>query len=133
MSNFQTPAARNYLRRFGLAMTTYVVVLMGSLWFIETRSPKGPLLWLLGVAPAIPLIGVIAAMGLYLMEETDEFLRTVLVQSLLWGIGITMAFGTAWGFLENVEAVPHFPLYLIFPVFCGAFGLAQPFVRRRYQ
>jgi len=133
MSNFQTPATRNYLRRFGLAMTIYVVVVMGSLRLVDAYHPKGPLLWLLGVAPAIPIMGVIAAMGLYLMEETDEFLRTVLVQSLLWGIGITMGLGTAWGFLENVEAVPHFPLYLIFPVFCGAFGLAQPFVRRRYQ
>lgn len=133
MSNFQTPATRNYLRRFGLAMTIYVVVVMGSLRLVDAYHPKGPLLWVLGVAPAIPIMGVIAAMGLYLMEETDEFLRTVLVQSLLWGIGITMGLGTAWGFLENVEAVPHFPLYLIFPVFCGAFGLAQPFVRRRYQ
>jgi hypothetical protein len=133
MSNFQTPAARGYLRRFVPSMVGYVVVLMGSLWFIENHRPTGPLLWMLGVAPAIPIMGVIAAMGLYLVEETDEFLRTVLVQSLLWGMGITMALCTAWGFLENVGAVPHFPLYLIFPVFCGAFGLAQPLVRRRYQ
>jgi len=133
MSNFQTSAARGYIRRFVPSMVGYMVVLMGSLWFIETHHPTGPLLWLLGVAPAIPIVGVIAAMGLYLVEETDEFLRTVLVQSLLWGMGITMALCTAWGFLENVDAVPHFPLYLIFPVFCGAFGLAQPFVKRRYQ
>lgn len=133
MSNIHTPAARRYLRRFFPAMTGYVVVLFASLAIIRAYHPEGPLLWLLGVAPAIPLIGVIVAMALYLMEETDEFLRTVLVQSLLWGIGATMAFCTAWGFLENVGVVPRFPLYLIFPVFCGAFGLAQPFVKRRYQ
>ncbi len=126
-------AGRRYLRRFFPAMTGYVVVLFASLWIIEAYHPKGPLLWLLGVAPAIPVMGVIAAMGLYLMEETDEFLRTVLIQSMLWGIGITLGLATAWGFLENVGAVPHFPLYLIFPVFCGSFGLSQPFVRRRYQ
>jgi|EndMetStandDraft_6_1072998.scaffolds.fasta_scaffold97136_2 hypothetical protein len=133
MSNKLSIAGRRYLRRFFPAMTGYVVVLFASLAVIRAYHPDGPVLWLLGVAPAIPLLGVIAAMGLYLMEETDEFLRTVLVQSLLWGIGITMAFCTAWGFLENVGVVPHFPLYLIFPVFCGAFGLAQPFVKRRYQ
>lgn len=133
MSNCQTPASRRYLRRFLPAMFGYVVVLFASLWLIRTYHPTGPLLWLLGVAPAIPIIAVIAVMGLYLVEEADEFLRTVLVQSLLWGMGVTMAFCTAWGFLENVGALPHFPLYLIFPVFCGAFGLAQPFVKRRYQ
>jgi hypothetical protein len=114
-------------------MIGYVAVLFGSLWVIKTYHPNGALLWLLGVAPAIPVIGVIAAMGLYIMEETDEFLRLVLVQSMLWGIGVTLALCTAWGFLENVGVVPHFPLYLVFAVFCGAFGLAQPFVRRRYQ
>lgn len=126
-------AARRYLRRFFPTMIAYVVVLAASLRLIEAYHPKGPLLWLLGVAPAIPVMGVIAVMGLYLMEETDEFLRTVLAQSMLWGIGITLGLATAWGFLENVGAAPHFPLYLIFPVFCGSFGLAQPFVRRRYQ
>ncbi|HWU81305.1 MAG TPA: hypothetical protein VN158_14720 [Caulobacter sp.] len=133
MGNPLTPAGRRYLARFFPAMFSYVVVLLASLWFIETYHPKGPLLWVLGVAPAIPVIAVIAVMGLYMMEETDEFLRTVLVQSMLWGIGVTLALCTAWGFLENVGVIPHFPLYLVFAVFCGAFGLAQPFVRRRYQ
>jgi hypothetical protein len=133
MGNSQTAAGRRYLRRFFPAMAGYIVVLFASLWLIRTYGPTGPLLWMLGVAPAVPIIAVIAVMGLYLMEETDEFLRTVLVQSLLWGMGVTMAFCTAWGFLENVGVVAHFPLYLVFPVFCGAFGLAQPFVRRRYQ
>lgn len=131
--NKPSVAARRYLRRFFPTMIAYVVVLAASLRIIRAYDPKGPLLWLLGVAPAIPVMGVIAVMGLYLMEETDEFQRTVLVQSMLWGIGITLGLGTAWGFLENVGAIAHFPLYLIFPVFCGAFGLAQPFVRRRYQ
>lgn len=133
MVKTQTPAVRRYLARFFPAMIAYVVVLSGSLWLIESHSPQGVLLWILGAAPAIPIIAVIAVMGLYLAEETDEFLRLVLVQSMLWGIGFTLAAGTVWGFLENVGLVPHFPLYLIFPVFCGAFGLAQPFVRRRYQ
>jgi len=133
MSSKLSTAGKRYLRRFFPAMTAYVVVLFASLTFIEGHQPKGPLLWLLGVAPAIPLLAVIAILGLYLMEETDEFMRMVQVQSMLWGIGLTLAFCTIWGFLENVGVVAHLPLYLIFPIFCGAFGLAQPFVRKRYQ
>jgi xanthosine utilization system XapX-like protein len=133
MNRSKTPAGRRYIARFTPAMLAYVVVLMGSLWSIRHLDPTGPFLWALAVAPALPVIAVIAVMGLYLIEETDEFIRAVLVQSMLWGIGITLSACTAWGFLENAEVVPHLPLYLVFPAFCGSFGLAQPFVRRRYQ
>lgn len=133
MNSSNTAAGRRYLVRFFPAMFAYVGVLCGALWAIRTFEPTGPLLWALAVAPAFPVIAVIAIMGLYLIEETDEFIRAVLVQSMLWGIGITLSACTAWGFLENADVVPHIPLYLVFPVFCGSFGLAQPFVRRRYQ
>jgi hypothetical protein len=129
----RSPAARRYLVRFFPAMIAYVAVLFASLHVIERYDPKGPLLWALGVAPALPVIAVIAVMGLYLMEETDEFLRAVLVQSMLWGMGLVLSFCTAWGFLENVGVVPHLPLYLVFPFFCGAFGLVQPLIGRRYR
>ena len=52
---------------------------------------------------------------------------------MLWGLGVTMSVCTAWGFLENVELVAHLPLYLVFPMFCGTMGLAQPLVRRSYR
>jgi hypothetical protein len=128
-----SPAAKRYLARFFPAMTAYVVVLYASLWWIRHQSPQGPLLWALGIAPALPVIAVIAVMGLYLVEEQDEFVRSTLVQAMLWGIGVTLAGCTAWGFLENVGLVPHLPLYLVFVIFCGAMGLAQPLVRWRYR
>ncbi|MBC7668594.1 MAG: hypothetical protein H7236_09125 [Gemmatimonadaceae bacterium] len=126
-------AAKRYIARFAPAMTAYVGVLFASIWWIRHHDPHGVLLWLLAIAPALPVIAVIAIMGLYLIEEQDEFVRSTLVQAMLWGLGVTLAGCTAWGFLENVELVPHLPLYLVFPVFCGAMGVAQPFVRRRYQ
>lgn len=128
-----SPAAKRYLARFFPAMAAYVAVLFASVWLIKHQAPHGPLLWVLAIAPAAPIIAVIAIMGLYLIEETDEFVRAMLVQAMLWGIGVTLAGCTAWGFLENVDLVPHLPLYLVFPIFCGAMGLAQPLVRWRYR
>jgi hypothetical protein len=52
---------------------------------------------------------------------------------MLWGIGITLALATVWGFLENADLVPHLSSFLMFPLFCGAMGLAQPFIWRRYR
>jgi xanthosine utilization system XapX-like protein len=128
-----SPAARRYQIRFFPTMIAYVVVLYASLWWIRHEAPQGPLLWALGIAPALPVIAVIAIMGLYVAEEQDEFVRSTLVQAMLWGIGITLAGCTAWGFLENVELLPHLPLFMVFPVFCASMGLAQPVVRWRYR
>jgi hypothetical protein len=128
-----SPAAKRYLIRFFPAMGAYVAVLFVSIWMIKHLAPQGPLLWGLAIAPALPVIAVIAIMGLYLIEEQDEFVRSTLVQAMLWGLGVTLAGCTAWGFLENVELVPHMPLYNVFPIFCAVFGVAQPLVRRRYR
>ncbi|MBC7667549.1 hypothetical protein [Caulobacter sp. DWR2-3-1b2] len=128
-----SPAAKRYIARFAPAMAAYVGVLFASIWWIRHQDPHGPLLWLLAIAPALPIIAVIAIMGLYVVEETDEFQRSILVQSMLWGIGITLAGCTAWGFLENVELVAHLPLYMVFPIFCAAMGLARPLVSLRYR
>lgn len=128
-----SPAMSRYLRRFMPTMALYIVVLLSCVFAIDIWAPTGPLLWALAVAPALPMIGIIVVMGLYLVEETDEFQRTVLVQALLWGIGITLAAASVWGFLENERLVPHLPSFLWFPVFCGAMGLAQPFVRWGYR
>lgn len=128
-----SPAARRYMKRFIPSMLLYVVVLTASLVAIGQFRPQGPLLWALAVAPALPILAVIVVMGLFLVEETDELPRLVMAQSMLWGIGITLAVATVWGFLENADLVPHLSSFLMFPLFCGAMGIAQPFVWRRYR
>ena len=128
-----SPAARRYMKRFIPSMLLYVVVLAGSLVAIGQFRPQGPLLWALAIAPALPILAVIVVMGLFLVEETDELPRLVMAQSMLWGIGITLAVATVWGFLENADLVPHLSSFLMFPLFCGAMGIAQPFVWRRYR
>lgn len=128
-----SPAVRRYMKRFLPSMLLYVVVLMASIIAIKRLHPEGPLLWVLAVAPALPILLVIAVMGRYLVEETDEFLRSMAVQAMLWGIGITLALATIWGFLENADLVPHVSSFLAFPIFCAAMGLSQPFIWRRYR
>jgi len=133
MGSPKSPAGRRYMARMMPAMLLYVAVLFGSIYILRHLEPGGLLIWIVAVAPAVPIIGAIVAMGLYMAEETDEFLRATMAQSMLWGIGVTITLCTIWGFLENADLLPHPPLYLIFPLFCASFGLAQPFVSRRYR
>jgi hypothetical protein len=119
------PAQRRYLWRFFPMMTAYVVVLLACNSAIRAWHPQGAALFLLSLLPALPLLGVIAVMGLYLAEEADEFIRNRLITSMMGGIGIMLAVTTVWGFLENGGQVPHFPTFLAFPLWCAAFGVIQ--------
>lgn len=133
MVNSSSPAARRYHKRFMPVMGAYVALVLGVSWAFNTKDLTGVAAWALAVAPAVPLLGVIWAMGQYLREETDEFQRSVLIESILWGLGLTMAGLSIWGFLEIYVEAPKLPTFLAFPLFCGAMGLSQPFIRRRYQ
>lgn len=127
------PAMRRYRRRLAVALVSYFVVLMGSIYLLQGVKLSGPLLWLVAAAPALPILGVLAVMGLYLKEEPDEFERAVHVEAMVWGLGVVLAVTTVWGFLSNASVVPAPPLFLVFPLFCLAWGLSQPLIRGRYQ
>jgi hypothetical protein len=126
-------AAKRYTRRFLVGMSGYVVLLVVALNAFVTLRPTGPLAYALAVAPAIPLVGCIAVIGLYLKEEQDEFVRAVASQSALAACGGVLAIATVWGFLEQFHLAPHVPGWATFPLWAVLFGACQPLIRRRYQ
>lgn len=127
------PPMRRYLLRFGLSMSAYVVLLLGGVSLYNHGLTAGPLGYVVALAPAAAILCCIASMGFYLAEETDEFARETLVQSLLWGMAATLGIASAWGFLETFGKAPHAPAWATVPLFAIAMGLAQPFIARRYR
>jgi len=128
-----SPAMRRYQALFWPLMVVYGVVLYAVIKRFQTAPPTGAMRYLAAVAPALPLLGVIYAIGRYIIEETDEFARLKLVLSILGGLGVTLAVTTVWGFLEVFAGVPHLTLYWVFPIFCIGMGLSQPLVWWRYR
>lgn len=120
-----TPAGRRYLKRFVPTMTAYVVALFISNRIAEAVQPEGLALVALSFLPALPIIGVIFVIGLYLAEEKDEYLRQRIVVSMLVGLGLMLSVTTAWGFLEESGVVPHVPAYFAFILWCAGWGAAQ--------
>jgi hypothetical protein len=129
----KNPAARRYTQRFFTTISAYVVVLLSVVWCIKHLRPTGPVLYLLAVLPAVPILGVILVVGLYLVEEKDEFQRNVLIQSMLWSIALKLATTTVWGFLQMFAGTIAFQPYLAFPLFWFFAGVATPFLKRRYR
>jgi hypothetical protein len=126
-------AMKRYQLRYWSLMTVYAVLLIGVIQLFSHAPPSGSLKYALAVAPALPILGVIAVFGRYLVEEADEFRRMMVVHSVLWGLAFVLAVTTVWGFLEVLAAAPHVALYWVFPIYCVGMGLSQPFLYWRYR
>lgn len=89
--------------------------------------------YLVATLPAFPIMGALVCTGLYLAEETDEFQRHLLVQSLLGGMGITLSATTVYGYMESFAHVPHIQLTWVYPLFWVFVLVSFPFVWMRYR
>jgi xanthosine utilization system XapX-like protein len=114
-------------------MAIYLAVTFLTQWCFHHLHPTGPFVYLLAVLPALPLLATLAVVGIYIAEETDEFERSILVQSMLWGLGGALSVATVWGSLEDFARAPHLSAFYIYVFFWIFMGISQPFIRRRYQ
>ena len=97
-----SPLQRRSMQLFGCNLIFAVALTTVARMVNEDRHLAPPLAWLLAIAPAIPVAGTVAVVGRYLKRETDEFVRSLVVQSLLWGLGVTMVTDTVLGgLLQN--------------------------------
>ena len=127
------PPMRRYLIRFGVSMSAYVVLLVTAVALGRQGLADGPWGYLIALAPSVGVLGGIATIGFYLAEETDEFARNTLIQSLLWATAGTLSVATIWGFLETFDKAPHVPTWAVAPIYAVFMGLAQTLIARRYR
>jgi hypothetical protein len=114
-------------------MFAYAVVLVLVEWYVHRFHPTGMLLYGLAILPAIPSIGIIAVVGLFLMEVKDEFQRTLLIQSMVWGVGGFLSLSMVWGFLQIFAHVPDFPMIWTLPLFSCTQVIALIALKWRYR
>ncbi|MEN3748338.1 hypothetical protein TPR58_14275 [Sphingomonas sp. HF-S3] len=121
----RNPAQNRYLRRFFPAILLYVGVLFGVSWTVRTWHPTGAGLVILSVLPALPIIGVLVIIGLYLREERDEYLRGRVVTAMLIGLGGVMSVATVLGFLQMNGLLGEISTFWAFPGWCFFWGMAH--------
>jgi hypothetical protein len=101
----------------------YAVGLIGAIYGFKHQLLTGPVAYLAAILPALPIIGIFAAIGRYLVEERDEYVRMLMVRQTLWASGFALSIATAWGFLESFELVGHVESYYIASVWFAGLGL----------
>ena len=119
----RNPAFRRYNYRVLALMIAYAVLLMSTVYLFKHRLLEGPLAFVAAVLPALPIIGMLASIGAYLVEETDEYLRMLMVRQTLWASAFSLSIATVWGFLENFELVEHVESYAVAVLWFAGLGL----------
>ena len=129
-----SPVQRRFTFQRWIAAGLCILFALVSALAFRLGHPPAILAYPLAVFPALPIIGALVCTGTYLAEETDEFQRSLLVQSLLGGIGVTLSATPIWGNLEHfVHFAPHFDAIWVYPMFWFATALSYPVVRTRYR
>lgn len=106
MPRFRSLAMRRYTVRLLVLMALYVASLTGASWLFRDSAVSGGAAYALAVVPALPIIGVFWAVMRLLVEESDEFIRMLLVRQCLFATGFCLTVMTIWEFLQNFDLVP---------------------------
>ena len=128
-----SPAVRRYNRRMFLAAGSYMVTLVFTILIIKHLHPSHAIAIVLGIIPAIPIAAIVAIVGFYLKEESDEFQRELLIQALLWASACTLVTTSTWGLLEMYANVSPLPSFYVFVLYWFFFGIATIPLRLRYR
>ena len=107
MSPYRSPAMRSYTRRLAVCMVIYVAAIFAVGWLFRHAPPTGGLAWGAAVLPALPILGVFWTIYRLLIEETDEFMRMMLVRQTLFATGFCLAIMTVWEFLQGYGVLPQ--------------------------
>ncbi|WP_447751934.1 hypothetical protein [Sphingopyxis fribergensis] len=116
------PAQRRYFGRMIPITILYGLAVLFASWIIPDDAAATPLTVAVALVPALAVSGFIWAMGRYLAELSDEYVRLLEVRKALVATGLTLALASGWGILELFTDVPRVPLFFVFPVWC--LGLA---------
>ena len=120
-----SPAMADYNRRIVFSSLGYVLGLGIAVTLWNSYQLSDALVFAISLLPTVPTFGIIWAMARYLAEEQDEYLRHRMIMAALVALGVVLAIGIFYGFLEMFELVPHIWAWWVLPVWAIGLGLAQ--------
>lgn len=64
-----------------------------------------------------------------LVAAQDEFIRGITAKRGIAAGGVTITAAVLWGLAQQFLPVPHVPMWVVYPLFWGTFGIVTPFIR----
>jgi hypothetical protein len=119
----RTPAWKRYNWRVIWLSLAYAAFLLPAVYGFKHGLVSDGVAYVVAILPALPIIGIFVAIGRYLVEEQDEYVRMLMVRQTLWASGFALSVATIWGFLENFDLVGHVDGYYIVVVWFFGLGV----------
>lgn len=104
-------AQKRYVKRVAVSTSLYLASFALLTFVSKGYEPSLPLRTFLAVLPGLAIIGVFWAIARLIVEETDEFMRMLIVRQALIASGFSLSVATVWGFLETADVVVHVDAY----------------------
>jgi hypothetical protein len=121
----RTSAWKRYNWRVIWLSLLYAGFLLGAVYGFKHDLIPSVLKYVVAILPALPIIGIFGAIGRYLVEEQDEYVRMLMVRQTLWASGFALSAATIWGFLESFNMVGHVESYYVAVLWFGGLGLGS--------
>ena len=121
---------KRYLREFGLSMTLYVIVILGSTALLDRMGDSS---WRIPIAlaPVLPIVLMLGAFLRYL-NGIDELQQRIQLMAIAFAAGSVGLLTFSYGFLENI-GFPHLSLVWIFPAIVAFWGIGTAYFSRKYR
>jgi len=121
----RTEAAKRYQRRFAVVTALYIALVATNTALTHLGDPAPFVAGLMAVLTALPIAAMLALLGIYLREETDEFVRDRTIMSMLIATGVLLSVASIIGMLQFEDLVGTVKVFLAFPLWCAVWGIAQ--------
>lgn len=106
----------------------YASALFGAIsYFNNHPAERSVTAYAAAIIPALLIIGIFFAIGRYLVEERDEYVRLLMVRQTLVASALALSLATLWGFLESFRLVPHVDAYWIAVTWFGGLGVGAAY------
>ncbi len=121
----RTEAAKRYQRRFAVVTALYIALVAGNTAMTHLTDSSPLATGAMAVLTALPIAAMLGVLGVYLREETDEFIRDRIVTSMLIATGVLLSFASVIGMLQFADLVGTVKVFLAFPLWCAVWAVTQ--------
>ena len=64
-----------------------------------------------------------------LIARQDEYVRALTAKRIIAGTGLTITAAVLYGLAQQFLGAPSMPMWILYPLFWGLFGVVTPFVQ----
>jgi hypothetical protein len=121
------PRYRPYVVQSLLLWVFFLASLVALGWGSGDGRWPAAALWALALLHAAS-VGLQFALAYRLIARQDEFVRAITAKRMIAAAGLTITLAVLAGLAEQFLGLRHLPMWLVYPLFWGAFGCVTPLI-----